>query len=60
MTPFLIVEHVAQMGALQENAIALTVKFENIPRVALGDRVELDSSPAGFGTSRALRLCRGA
>jgi KUP system potassium uptake protein len=48
MTPFLIVEHVAQMGALQENAIALTVKFENIPRVALGDRVELDKLAGGF------------
>ena len=48
MTPFLIVEHVAQMGALQENAIALTVKFENIPRVALGDRIELDKLAGGF------------
>ena len=40
-TPFLIVEHVAQMKALYETAIALTVKFEDIPRVALRDRIEL-------------------
>src|SRR5664280_2291589 len=40
-TPFLIVEHVAQMRALYETAIALTVKFEDIPRVAPRDRIEL-------------------
>ncbi len=40
-TPFLIVEHVAQMRALHETAIALTVKFEDIPRVAPRNRIEL-------------------
>ena len=40
-TPFLIVEHVAQMRSLYETAIVLTVQFENIPRVAPHQRVEL-------------------
>jgi KUP system potassium uptake protein len=47
-TPFLIVEHVAQMRALQETAIALTVKFEDIPRVAPRDRIELTKLAEGF------------
>jgi KUP system potassium uptake protein len=47
-TPFLIVEHVAQMRALYETAIALTVKFEDIPRVAPHDRIELTKLAEGF------------
>jgi KUP system potassium uptake protein len=47
-TPFLIVEHVAQMKALYETAIALTVKFEDIPRVALRDRIELRKLTEGL------------
>jgi KUP system potassium uptake protein len=47
-TPFLIVEHVAQMRALHETAIALTVKFEDIPRVAPRDRIELAKLAEGF------------
>jgi KUP system potassium uptake protein len=47
-TPFLIVEHVAQMKALYETAIALTVKFDDIPRVALRDRIELAKFTEGF------------
>jgi KUP system potassium uptake protein len=39
--PFLIIEHVAQMRALSETVIALTVKFEEIPRVAPRERIEL-------------------
>ena len=46
--PFLIVEHVAQMRALQETAIALTVKFEAIPHVASRDRIELAKFAEGF------------
>ena len=46
--PFLIVEHVAQMRALHENAIALTVKFDYIPRVASRDRIELAKLAEGF------------
>jgi KUP system potassium uptake protein len=47
-TPFLIVEHVAQMRAMYETAVALTVQFENIPRVALRDRIELMKVAEGF------------
>jgi KUP system potassium uptake protein len=47
-TPFLIVEHVAQMRALYETAIALTVKFEDIPRVSPRDRIELAKLAEGF------------
>jgi KUP system potassium uptake protein len=47
-TPFLIVEHVVQMRALYETAIALTVKFEDIPRVAPHDRIELANLAEGF------------
>jgi KUP system potassium uptake protein len=39
--PFLIIEHVAQMRALPETVIALTVKFENIPRVEPSNRIEM-------------------
>jgi KUP system potassium uptake protein len=46
--PFLIVEHVSQMRALHENAIALTVKFDYIPRVASRDRIELAKLADGF------------
>jgi|HubBroStandDraft_6_1064221.scaffolds.fasta_scaffold52288_2 KUP system potassium uptake protein len=47
-TPFLIVEHVAQMKAMYETAIALTVKFEDIPRVRPSDRIELTKLAEGF------------
>jgi KUP system potassium uptake protein len=46
--PFLVIEHVAQMRALYETAIALTVKFENIPRVAPRERIELAKLAEGF------------
>jgi KUP system potassium uptake protein len=47
-TPFLIVEHVAQMRAMYETAIALTVDFESVPRVASRDRIELAKLAEGF------------
>ena len=46
--PFLIIEHVAQMRALYEIVIALTVKFEDIPRVAPRERIELAKLAEGF------------
>jgi KUP system potassium uptake protein len=46
--PFLVVEHVAQMRALYETVIALTVKFENVPRVAASNRIELTKLAEGF------------
>ncbi|MGD0142562.1 MAG: KUP/HAK/KT family potassium transporter [Rhizomicrobium sp.] len=36
--PSLLVEHVKHMGALQRNVIALTVRFDEVPRVADEDR----------------------
>jgi KUP system potassium uptake protein len=45
---FLIIEHVAQMRALYETVIALTVKFEDIPRVLPRDRIELTELADGF------------
>jgi KUP system potassium uptake protein len=47
-TPFLIVEHVAQMRAIYETTIALTVNFDYIPRVASRDRIELVKLAEGF------------
>lgn len=46
--PFLIVEHVAQMRALNETVVALTVKVEDIPRVPPRDRIELTKLGEGF------------
>ncbi len=46
--PFLIIKHVAQMRAIYETVIALTVKFEDIPRVASRERVELAKLGDGF------------
>jgi KUP system potassium uptake protein len=47
-TPFVIVEHVAQMRAMYETAIALTVNFDYIPRVPSRDRIELVKLAEGF------------
>jgi KUP system potassium uptake protein len=46
--PFLIIEHVTQMKSLHETVIALTVKFEDIPRVAPSERIELAKLAEGF------------
>jgi KUP system potassium uptake protein len=46
--PFLIVEHVAQMKAVSETVIALTVRFEDIPRVPPRERIELTKLSDGF------------
>jgi KUP system potassium uptake protein len=46
--PFLIIEHVAQMKALYQTTIALTVKFEDVPRVVPRERVELAKLAEGF------------
>jgi KUP system potassium uptake protein len=40
-TPPLMIQHLAQMGALQRTLIALTVSFENVPRVRLPDRLKM-------------------
>ena len=46
--PFLIIEHVTQMKSLYETVVALTVKFEDIPRVAPSERIELAKLAEGF------------
>jgi KUP system potassium uptake protein len=38
-TPPLMLQHAAQMGAIQQILVALTIRFEEIPRVRLQDRV---------------------
>jgi KUP system potassium uptake protein len=40
-TPPLMIAHVAQMGALHRSLIALTVKFEDVPRVRSADRLKM-------------------
>jgi KUP system potassium uptake protein len=47
-TPYLIVGHVAQMKALPETTIALTVRFEAMPRVSSYDRIEIAELADGF------------
>jgi KUP system potassium uptake protein len=39
--PPLIVQHVKQLGAVQDTLIALTVKFEDVPRVRSDNRMEV-------------------
>jgi KUP system potassium uptake protein len=36
-----MIEHVAQIGALHQSLIALTVKFEDVPRVRSADRLKM-------------------
>jgi KUP system potassium uptake protein len=46
--PRLLVQHVCQIGVLPQTVIALTVKFEQIPRVGPSDRLELTPLFEGF------------
>jgi KUP system potassium uptake protein len=46
--PFLVVEHVTQMKSLHTTVIVLTVKFEDVPRVAANERLELTKLVEGF------------
>jgi KUP system potassium uptake protein len=46
--PFLMIEHLAQMRALYETAIGLTVKFEDIPRVEPHEHVEMAKFAEGL------------
>jgi len=46
--PTLMVDHIRHMGALQEDVIALTVRFEPTPRVATDDRCRLNLVGAGI------------
>ncbi|MBV8840291.1 MAG: KUP/HAK/KT family potassium transporter [Alphaproteobacteria bacterium] len=46
--PPLIVEHAEQMGALHETLIALTVQFEEVPRLRPEHRVQVEELANGF------------
>jgi KUP system potassium uptake protein len=46
--PPLMIQHVSQIGALPQTVVALTVKFEEIPRVSLSNRLELVRVFEGF------------
>jgi KUP system potassium uptake protein len=46
--PPVIVDHVRQVGSLPKTVIALTVSFENVPRVRSKDRVRLERLDDGF------------
>jgi KUP system potassium uptake protein len=46
--PPVMVRHVAQMKALQETVISLTVRFEEYPRVPLDKRAEIEQIADGF------------
>ena len=46
--PPLMIQHISQIGALPQTVIALTVKFEEIPRVSLSNRLELVRVFEGF------------
>jgi KUP system potassium uptake protein len=48
LIPPLIVEHVRQMGALYEEAIALTVNFSIRPRVHADNRIHFEELGQGF------------
>jgi KUP system potassium uptake protein len=47
-TPPLMIQHAAQMGALHQTLVALTVKFEDVPRVPNADRLEMKEILDGF------------
>jgi KUP system potassium uptake protein len=46
--PAVLVRHVAQIKALQETVISLTVRFESYPRVPLSERAEVEKVGDGI------------
>ncbi|WP_158928987.1 KUP/HAK/KT family potassium transporter [Acidisphaera sp. S103] len=46
--PAVLVGHVAQMKAVQETVISLTVRFEDYPRVPLSERASVEPVAEGF------------
>ena len=46
--PVMLVRHVAQMGALQQMVVTLTLIFEEIPRVAASERATVEPIGDGF------------
>ena len=46
--PDVLVRHVAQFKALQETVISLTVRFDDVPRVAWSDRAAVEQTADNF------------
>jgi KUP system potassium uptake protein len=46
--PTMLMRHVAQMGALQETVVTLTLIFEEVPRIAQANRAEVDLIAPSF------------
>jgi KUP system potassium uptake protein len=46
--PAVLLRHVAQIKALQETVVSLTVRFENYPRVPPSERADVESIADGF------------
>jgi KUP system potassium uptake protein len=46
--PAVLVRHVAQIKALQETVVSLTVQFENYPRVPLSERATVEKIADGL------------
>jgi KUP system potassium uptake protein len=46
--PIMLIRHVAQMRALQETVVTLTLVFEEVPRVASGQRAVVERVAEGF------------
>jgi KUP system potassium uptake protein len=46
--PPLMAQHLAQFGALQQKLITLTVRFEEVPRISLPERVKVEPIADGF------------
>jgi KUP system potassium uptake protein len=46
--PAVLVRHVAQIKALQETVVSLTVRFEDYPRVPLSERAEVEQLAEDF------------
>lgn len=44
----LLIRHVAQIGALQQTVVSLTVLFEDVPRVPTAERVQVTQGAGGF------------
>ena len=59
--PPVLVRHVAQIKALQETVVSLTVRFEEYPRVPRAERAECRAGRRGLlACHRAVWLCRNA
>ncbi len=46
--PYLLIDHVKHMGALQRNVVTLTVRFEDIPRISRAERCGAEQIAPGL------------